>query len=531
MVSLTLPVVGQANWSTPLNAALTALNAGKVDLGVQVIDVKAQYGAVGDGTTNDTAALQAALNACPAGGIVYLPPGSYAITAPLVVPPGVTLMGTHTNLMKVTGLYDPQCCIKPLASFSGVAVIRFLDQVTGGYTAISGEQRVLNLMVNGSALPASVDGIQAKGNVQNVGLRNVTIRQCTGNGIFTGLNSGAYPYSWRMHQVMLDNNGGHGLSMQNHTDLTMVDCQAIGNVANGFVLNNMANSQALACRAEWNGNHGYYLTGSWGNGTGSGGMLLSGCSTDRNGFNGTFIDATGNTPIQLENLMLRRDGRNGGTGGGGYAGLNCAGATVPVLAGQVVCYPGVDDDGTGTNSPQYGARFATCTYASVASGFLHANTTGWSDAGTNTVLRRGPNVGERTGSTAAPVDAFSNPWTAAGNATVTGYFTAASGQSNGQWQIFDGTNAALNLGTAGGGIQVKEGGNARLGVATLVGGTVVVSNTSVTANTRIFLTCQTPGGTPGFLRVSARTAATSFTILSSSGTDTSVVGWFLVEPS
>jgi hypothetical protein len=52
----------------------------------------------------------------------------------------------------------------------------------------------------------------------------------------------------------------------------------------------------------------------------------------------------------------------------------------------------------------------------------------------------------------------------------------------------------------------------------------------VTANSRIFLTCQTPGGTPGFLRVSARTAGTSFTILSSSGTDTSVVAWEIFEP-
>lgn len=531
MVSLTLPVNGQANWDTPLNAALTALNAGKVDLGAQVIDAKAQYGATGNDVTDDTTAIQAALDACPAGGVVYLPAGSYRTSAPLVVAPGKTLMSTHTNLMKVTGLSDPACRIKPLGSFSGVAVIRFLDQATGGYSAISGEQRLLNLMIDGSALPASVDGIQAKGNIQNIGLRDVTIRQCTGNGIFTGSNAGAYPYSWRMFRVMLDNNTGHGLSMQNHTDLTMVDCQAIGNGANGFVLNNMANSQALGCRAEWNGNHGFYLTGPWGTGTGSGGMLLSGCSTDRNGFNGVFIDATGNTPIQIENLMTRRDGRNGGAGGGGYAGLNCTGATLPVLAGQVVCYPGVDDDGSGTNSPQYGARFATCTYVSVASGFLHAATTGWSDAGTNTVLRRGPNIGERTGTTAAPVDAFSNPWTAAGNATVTGYFVAAAGQSNGVWNIFDGTAAALAFGTAGGGIQIKEGTNARMGVSTLVGGTVTVANTSVTANTRIFLTCQTPGGTPGFLRVSARSAGTNFTILSSSGTDTSVVGWLLVEPS
>lgn len=73
-------------------------------------------------------------------------------------------------------------------------------------------------------------------------------------------------------------------------------------------------------------------------------------------------------------------------------------------------------------------------------------------------------------------------------------------------------------------------GRLRFGSATLVGGTVTVSDTSITAATLIFLCCQTPGGTPGFLRVSARTAGTSFTILSSSGTDTSVVGYLLIDP-
>ena len=91
-------------------------------------------------------------------------------------------------------------------------------------------------------------------------------------------------------------------------------------------------------------------------------------------------------------------------------------------------------------------------------------------------------------------------------------------------------NADLDINTIGRGLQIAEGANARMGTAVLVAGTKVVSNTSVTANTRIFLTCNTPGGTPGFLRVSARTAGTSFTILSSSGTDTSTVAWLLLEP-
>lgn len=84
---------------------------------------------------------------------------------------------------------------------------------------------------------------------------------------------------------------------------------------------------------------------------------------------------------------------------------------------------------------------------------------------------------------------------------------------------------------AGGGLTLKEGTNARMGTATLVAGAATVSTTEVSATSRIQLTSNTDGGTPGFLRVSARTAGTSFTITSSSGTDTSTVAWLIVEPA
>lgn len=79
-------------------------------------------------------------------------------------------------------------------------------------------------------------------------------------------------------------------------------------------------------------------------------------------------------------------------------------------------------------------------------------------------------------------------------------------------------------------LSLKDGANKRMGQAILVGGTVIVSNTTVTANTRIFLSHANTSGTLGHLYISARTAGTSFTITSSSGTDTSTVNWLLIEP-
>lgn len=91
------------------------------------------------------------------------------------------------------------------------------------------------------------------------------------------------------------------------------------------------------------------------------------------------------------------------------------------------------------------------------------------------------------------------------------------------------TTGSFSVTTAGSGLAVKEGSNAKQGTAVLVAGSSVVANTSVTATSRIFLTSQADGGTPGWLRVSTRTAGTSFTITSSSNTDTSTVAYEIFE--
>ena len=79
-------------------------------------------------------------------------------------------------------------------------------------------------------------------------------------------------------------------------------------------------------------------------------------------------------------------------------------------------------------------------------------------------------------------------------------------------------------------VSLEDGSNTHMGQAVLVAGEVTVSNTEVTANTRIFLSHANTSGTLGHLYISARVAGTSFTITSSSNTDTSTVNWLLIEP-
>lgn len=99
--------------------------------------------------------------------------------------------------------------------------------------------------------------------------------------------------------------------------------------------------------------------------------------------------------------------------------------------------------------------------------------------------------------------------------------------------ILSGAIGFFALQTVGAGFRVKEGTNAKQGVATLVGGTVTVSNTSVTAASRIFVTPQNVSGVGSVtaIGVSARSVGTSFTITSANVLDTSDVAWEMFEGS
>ncbi|HIJ65498.1 MAG TPA: hypothetical protein HPP77_06045 [Candidatus Hydrogenedentes bacterium] len=63
------------------------------------------YGAAADGKTDDSAAIQRAIDAAAAkGGNVYLPPGEYCVAGSLEVKRGVTVTGVHEAPVGFTGL-------------------------------------------------------------------------------------------------------------------------------------------------------------------------------------------------------------------------------------------------------------------------------------------------------------------------------------------------------------------------------------------------------------------------------------------
>lgn len=139
----------------------------------------------------------------------------------------------------------------------------------------------------------------------------------------------------------------------------------------------------------------------------------------------------------------------------------------------------------------------------------------------------------RTLTIATSTNSVAGVLSAADHTTYSGYAATIALKANSASPTFTGdvnsSTGNVLISTIGKGLQVKTGSNAKIGTAVLVAGSAVVSNTSVTTNSRIFLTSNTDGGTPGFLRVSAKVNGTGFTITSSNALDTSTVAWIIIE--
>lgn len=379
--------------------------------GIDWLDVRLT-GAKGDGVTDDSAAIQSALNAAKPGQSVYLPAtvngvkAVYALASPLFVPPYVTLRGPLPMRSGVSS----GGALKAFASFAAGGIVQLVDQATGGYATANENARLIDLTIDGSALSSgSAAGVLATGYVHGTLLDNVSVTAVPGKAFNTLSNGSGQAYSWVLRNCQGLNCGSDGFRFSNLTDSVFDHCRAIGNGRHGFYIGSLFNCTFTGCHAEFN-THGWNITENWGTSGSGGSAWFIGCSSDRNTQDGWYIDATGNSPLIFSGTVCRRDGRNANAGGGGYAGFRVNGATTPIVINGIITSPGVDDNGTGTASPDYGLRAGGATLVSVAAGHVWGVVAGWHDDGTNTTLRRGPNVSESTGTVPSPSISLNNPW-------------------------------------------------------------------------------------------------------------------------
>lgn len=128
-------------------------SGGTVTMGQMVEQVYPQWwGAVADGSTDDTTAIQSAINSLGAstyGGVVYLPVGQYKITSALQIKAGVNMRGSgkdQTNILAATASQDG------LTNLTGSRLfgLSFRDFSLGTVTGITGGTAIKLLDVDRS---------------------------------------------------------------------------------------------------------------------------------------------------------------------------------------------------------------------------------------------------------------------------------------------------------------------------------------------------------------------------------------------
>ena len=140
---------GAYGWSDPLKLTVSPKPAARRTLNAR------DLGAKGDGFTDDTAALEAALKQAASGGTLLLPPGTYALSRTLDLPEDVVLQGAGMHLTILANLQTPSTEARALTetrtAFAGRDLLR-------GMSRFALRDLTLRFMpANGSALCVGKD--------------------------------------------------------------------------------------------------------------------------------------------------------------------------------------------------------------------------------------------------------------------------------------------------------------------------------------------------------------------------------------
>lgn len=180
------------------------------------------FGARGDGRTNDTRAIQRALDAARPGDTVLVPARTFLVDpnhdpyrppfGGLRVRSGTTLLLAPGSVLRAMGSPHPRSAVLSLVHAANVVI-------TGG-GCVEGERH------RHGRGPAGEwgFGIVVWGG-RNVVIRGVEVKDCYGDGIYIGVSDrGEMPQNVRVSRCRLHGHRRMGLTVAGATDVTVEDC-------------------------------------------------------------------------------------------------------------------------------------------------------------------------------------------------------------------------------------------------------------------------------------------------------------------
>lgn len=230
------------------------------------------HGAVGDGLTDDTRALQDAIDACDeaGGGIVFLPPGIYGLSETLIINDnGVHLVGsgwenTYLAALNEFGPEDAAITIQGSHRLLGTRIADF--QITGDprFLHLSEDDRKwisIGIEVDSTSLcliervridHTSKNGIRAANSVgsgpDQLTLRDTRISTCSGTGLEV-----PYGHSLHVQGGTIEFCSAYGIRFANINSLFVSDMDIESNGAAGVRIDGGRNIVFRNCTFENNG--------------------------------------------------------------------------------------------------------------------------------------------------------------------------------------------------------------------------------------------------------------------------------------
>lgn len=178
-----------------------------LDQGGAVFNVRSSaYGAVGNGVANDTAAIQAAVNAAAAvRGTVLIPPGTYMVTS-VRLAPGITVSGYGATLKR------------PANQPNWTRTLVMPESGTGSWSGATDSEML------------TIEGLTLDGNSANQGAyRNYELQQS--HLLFLSANATSAPTSAgrlraNLRDLVLRNSVADGITLFVNVDAQITNCRA-----------------------------------------------------------------------------------------------------------------------------------------------------------------------------------------------------------------------------------------------------------------------------------------------------------------